>query len=475
MQTATFAEYASSPDLTADEVYTVELLIERVRSNFDPNYWDDWSERGDARSARDYQPAFSFDHIQPAAAELKDLSWLSFQRLPSTQRPVRDLTALRYLPNISGLVLIDNEVSDLTPLQTCTNLRRLHLERNPIRNLAPLAGCVNLEELHLGDTPIESFSVLEALPRLRELSIAVDQLPAFRRINCLPALQELKFGLGNFHSFDGFPKLPELRSICGAHVKSLSGLQRFAKLENLVNLFGEFDTLEPLRELKGLTHANILSSRVRSLEPLRGLTELRDLKVIADVVTLDLSPLESLPALHEAAIKCAGQEPASLEKLRAKLSSWDVEFRSEAPRHTPSLELEVVDQDTFDFYDSKQPFNLGDSHTNRGLLSSELDWLDAQLEKVFAVSFDKDEDYTIPFQWRGARSRTVVVYSQRAVEAFPRLVLGMQNVLCGSNRDWIIYFQSDGVEPEFIVWVYPQKVVTTEKYATVVRNLIEID
>jgi len=107
MSASSFAEYASLPDLTADETYTVELLIEIVRDNFDPNYWDDWGDRVDAREAPDYKPKFSRDHIQPAATELMTLSWVSFQRFGDAERPVRDLSALRFLPEMSGLVLID--------------------------------------------------------------------------------------------------------------------------------------------------------------------------------------------------------------------------------------------------------------------------------------------------------------------------------------------------------------------------------
>jgi hypothetical protein len=65
------------------------------------------------------------------------------------------------------------------------------------------------------------------------------------------------------------------------------------------------------------------------------------------------------------------------------------------------------------------------SHTNERLLTSELEWLDRQLEQVFAVDFKKDEDYSIPCKWAGARSRTVVLLSERTVEAFPHLVLGL--------------------------------------------------
>ena len=165
MSENTFREYARSPDLSDDATYTVELLIERVRDTFDPAYWDGWSERGDAREQPDYLPTFSMEHVEPAENELTTLTWLSFQRLRNSARPVRDVGALRYLSALSGLVLNGNEISDIFPLAYCANLRRLLLRDNPIRDISPLAACTEIEELDLGNTPIEDFTVLESLPQ----------------------------------------------------------------------------------------------------------------------------------------------------------------------------------------------------------------------------------------------------------------------------------------------------------------------
>ena len=393
----TFSDYALSPALGADATYTVELLIDKIGRHFDPNYWDGWSKRSDAREAPDYKPQFSKDYLGPAGKELKELSWLSFQRIGDA-RPVRDLNALRFLPEISGLVLTNNEVTDISPLGDCVKLKRLTLRENPIRDISPLAGCANIEELDLSETPIEDFSVLATLPKLREIIISGGQIPAFRRLKQLPNLRNLAL-----QSLDepidflaGFPQMPELRVIRGAKVKSLEGLGGFPKLENLVNLSGPFVSLEPLSGLKALTHINIYGSQVQSLEPLAGLPSLRCLFVGTEAAALDLGSLESLPALHEVNARCNEKEPPSLAKLRATLPSWDIEFRAPKPRHSPALKVEVVDQKTFDRYDDKEPFNRNPD-ANAGLLGAELDWLDSQLEKVIPGKFEEDEDYAIPF------------------------------------------------------------------------------
>jgi Leucine-rich repeat (LRR) protein len=468
-----FIEYASSSGLTLDEIYTIELLIERVRNNFDPDYWDDRSARYDAREKSNYKPNFSKKHVAPAAQELQKLSWLSFQRLRDAKRPVRDLKALRFLPALSGLVLINNDISDISAIANCKMLKRLSLSHNPIRDISVLAECANIEDLSLKHIPVSDLAVLQCLPKLRELSLSASQIPAFKRLECLPALRKLEFSLETFDSFKDFPRMPELRMVRFAHVESLDGLEKFPKLENLVSLSGTFVSLEPLRDAKTLTHIKISNSRIDSVEPLARLPALRVFEVNTDAGKLDLTPLKSVPLLHETSVQCRQKELASIKKLRASLSSWDIEFRSSKPRHLPSLELEVVDQETFDVYNSKKPFNLTKADANEEMLKSELQWLDQQIDEFLAGDLAKYLDYEIPCQWGGARSRPVFLFSDEAAGAFPQLVLGIQKILSRAKMDWIIFSQSvDEAEPKFIVWIYPNKIMVAQEYADTVRQLI---
>lgn len=471
MSTNKFSEYALSSGLSPDEIYTIELLIDYVRYKIDPKYRDEESDLGEARERPDYQPHFPKHLAIPAGIELQKLPWVSLQRVRRLERPVRDLRALRFLPELSELILIDNEVTDISPLAACSKLKRLNLGQNPIRDLSTLASCPTIEVLELDGAPITDFAVLGSMPKLRSLRISIDQIPAFTRLKKLPHLEKLELGLKTFRSFEGFPEMPELRKIYNAHVDSLQGLEKFPKLQNLY-LSGQFTSLEPLRALKALTHLYISGSRVQSLEPLKGLSALRDLCVNTDAREVDLSPLHALPALHEVRVGGQGGKPSALDRLRKTLPSWDVEFLAATPRHTPSLNLEVVDRETFDVYNTKIPFNRSDSDTNEALLQSELEWLDGRIEGVLQVDFEKDDDYSMPFRWNGARSRTVVLLSDRAVAAFPRLVLGIQKVLCQATKDWIIYFQSDDVEDVFAVWIYPDKIMVTKEQEKTVRRLI---
>lgn len=311
MPPESFIQYAQSKELNQDQIFTIELLIEEARREFDPDYFDHWEERSDAREEEGYAPSFSVEHIEPAWGELQKLEWLSLQRVRGRQRPLSNVEAVRYLTKLTELVLIDNEVADVSAVGALVNLKRLHLAHNPIKSLSPLATCLAIEELDLRGVPAEDLSVLENLPKLRELEISIDQVSALKKLDRLPTLKHLDIGIGeieSFDSFESFPEMPELQEIRGADVLSLKGLERYPKLKKLTNLSGKFDSLEPLRDAKKLSAANILDSRVGSLEPIVRLPALKDLWIATDKAGIDLGNPEDLRRIKELTIRCAGKD-----------------------------------------------------------------------------------------------------------------------------------------------------------------------
>lgn len=311
MPMESFTQYAQSKDLNQDQTFTVELLIEEARSEFDPDYFDLWVERSDAREDEGYVPSFLSEHIEPAWGELQKLEWLSLQRVRGLQRPLRNVEAVRYLTKLTGLVLIDNDVADVSPVGSLVNLNRLHIAHNPIKDLSPLATCLKIEELDIRGVPAVDLSVLERLPKLRELEISIDQVSALEKLESLASLRHLDIGIGDiesFDSFESFPAMPELREIRGADVRSLKGLERYPKLKKLTNLSGEFDSLEPLRHAKNLSAANILDSNVGSLEPIVGLPSLKDLWIATDRADLELGDPNELRSIKEFTIRAAGKD-----------------------------------------------------------------------------------------------------------------------------------------------------------------------
>ncbi len=473
MNEQAFIQYASSSDLSEDERYTIELLIERARSEFEDDYYSKgWMERSDARRQPGYMPNFLVSHLAPAAKELGKITWISLQRIGSSGRAVKSLVPFRYLTSLTGLSLGGNEIEDLGPLQHCKELNTLYLNDNRVKSYEVLAHCAELEHLEIRDNPATvDLQPLARLPKLKQLAIEGPQIDALKKVPELANLTKLELGTAPFDSFEGFPSMPRLQVIRGAEVASLAGIERFPALQNLVNFSGRLSSLEPLSSLSKLTHIHINGCLVKDLSPFVRLHALRDIWIDTEASGVAVAQLDSLPALHDVFIKHHGEEVKELAALRRQLTSWDVEFSAAKPRFTPYLQVEVVDQQTFDLYDTHKPYGVTTADDNEELLSSERGWLEAKIDEVFSVDFKEDEDYEIPFQWGGARSRTVVLHSEEAVKAFPRLVLGLQEVLSKAKNDWIIYFQS--LDEYFVVWVYPDKILVTPEYEPKVRKLIQ--
>lgn len=478
MHPTSFVQYALSGELNEDATHTVSLLIDRARIRYDDHYFDDWDQEQDAEDA---SPSFDVQHVPRAAEELAGLEGVSMQGFNKAKRPVRDLAAFEFLPALRQLVLEGNEPKSLAPLRHCQQLERLHLGECGLTDLSIVAELPLLNYLNIAHNPVADLSPLEQLPSLRTLTISVDQIPALEALGELPALRRLEFAYDYdkcFESFARFPSMPELRVILGAEVESLEGLERFTKLENLVNCSGSCRSIEPLGELPQLTHANILKCEVSDLWLLAGATNLRSFILLTECEELDPTPLSSLPKLHELSVKCGEGRTSVSGPVEAMLSSWDEEFLAPEPRYTPNSRLEVVDQETFDYFDTEAKYGVADDETNEQMLSSELGWLDERLEEAFPADFGK-EDYILPDRWPGGRSRTVVLYSPRAVAAFLEFVTRIQEVLARAKNDWIIYFQSDRFEggdqdaEDFIVWVYPEKIQCTDEHAPLVRSLLK--
>lgn len=118
------------------------------------------------------------------------------------------------------------------------------------------------------------------------------------------------------------------------------------------------------------------------------------------------------------------------------------------------------------------------------MLESEREWLLGRIREALSVDFEEENDFVLPYTSGRRRSERLVLYGVGAYESFRDIALTVQRILCETRNDWIIWFQSllwespvdqeipEGIE-DFIVWIYPNKIVATKDNAKVVRKLIE--
>lgn len=485
-----FLRLALKADLDEETAYAICRLIGTVGWEIKGKKWDwDWlkEKRGD------YQSLISRSLVVPAWRLLAEKEWLSLQTTDDETRRITTVAPLEGMTNLRSLVLQNNEIADLQPLSKMSGLKYLTIYRNKVSDLSSLANLDSLEKLDLAYNPIESFTVLGQLSKLRWLALSTDQVPCFTRCKCLPSVQVLEItGEAPVDTVANFPEMPSLKVLRVDQLRDMAGMERFPSLSTLRLIDGRFSRLDGMEKLRGLTHLEAWSSQPLSLQPLSIMYALRRVEILAPPGVTDLSALSRLPVLHDVRIgdqHDANKIPcnqAELEALCKSLTPWSDEFRAPEKKASPSLAIETVSQETFDFYDSKEPFGIKPGECEDGMFKSERGWLVSELRSTLKVNFkeDIDGDFLLPGTTGFRRSERLALYSLRAHERVCEIMTAIQGILCEARNDWIIYFQglaSEGPDweelPEgaqdFTVWIYPDKIVATEDNADIVRELTD--
>src|SRR5438046_5125740 len=129
---ADFIGWVTDPARTNDELFTVELLIERMR------YWQNWpfrerkldfDEEQEAKKERRFNPAYrpllALDELE--ALQERAGTVTHFQSSGMSDRPLRDLTALRFFPALENINITGVDVPDLSTLGALPKLTSLTL------------------------------------------------------------------------------------------------------------------------------------------------------------------------------------------------------------------------------------------------------------------------------------------------------------------------------------------------------------
>lgn len=482
-QQPSFLRLARQADLDDETAYTICQMIDTVGWQIKEKWDWNWLKK----RRRNYRSLIDKSLVSAAWNLLVQKDWLSLQTTDDETRRISTIAPLEGLTNLRSLVLQNNLIADLRPLSGMSKLKYLNCHRNRVADIGPLEHLHLLERLELGKNPLTSLRALEHFPNLRRLAISTDQVPRLTQCKRLSSIQVLEVsGEEAVDNVTDFPEMPSLKVFRVYQLRDTIGIERFASLGTLETIYGHFSRLERLEQLKGLTHLEAWTSRPLSLQPVSALYALRRIEVLAPKIE-DLSALTRLPVLHEVHIgdkaKC---DRAELAELCSSLTPWADEFRASEKKASPSLNLETVSQEAFDFYDSKEPFGVQPGECEDGMFKSEREWLVGELRSTLKVNFkeDIDGDFLLPGTTGFRRSERLALYSVRAYESFREIVTAVQHVLCEARNDWIIYFQSllyEGPDfeelPEgtrdFTVWIYPDKIMATEDNAAVVREMID--
>jgi len=477
-----FLNLCQRRDLDDETAFTICRMISVVGFQIQANWDWNWLENKN----EDYRALITIPLARAAWELLLQKDWLSLQTTDNESRRIMAICPLAGLVNLRSLVLQNNLVADLQPLSSLSKLKYLNCYQNRVTDISPLKHLRHLESLELGKNPLASLKVLEELPNLRRLAITTDQVSLLSGCKRLPSIEILEIdGEEPVDTVKDFPEMPSLKVLRVDQLRETAGIERFASLGTLKLKCGHFSNLDGVEMLKGLTHLEAWTSRPLGLGPLSALYTLRRVEILAQKVD-GLSTLARLPVLHEIHM-CDDTKynRAELKVINKSLTPWTDEFKAPEEKASPALEIETVSQEMFDNYDFKEPFGIKPGECEDGMFESEREWLVGELRSVLEADLkeDFDGDFFLPGTTGFRRSERIVLYSLRAYESLRGIVTAVQQVLCETRNDWIIYFQglaSEGPNfeelPEdardFTVWIYPDKIMATADNAAVVRELI---
>ncbi len=426
-----FRHWVLDPARTNDELFTAELLLETAKQRWEIKHNQFEGYNWEAIAARRRERAGNPAYRPRITAELVDQAievWDEIMQLwadHSQDRMVRDLTVLRFFPQIIQARIGEAVIADLSPLAALPSLNSLRLAEPALRASRGTGDLSVLGELHQLETlslqicrPWPDLQPLGKLPNLRTLRYHGNPL-ALRDIGSLPGARVVVFNrdfrwMTPLRSLHELPDLPAVEELTVESVDDLAGIERFPKLRNL-NLIGTYASLAPLATLPEVTSVRLEGEHFEDLSPLARMPALRELLLVREE-PLDLDPLTDAPRLSEVRIERCAILNTELAALNAALTPWEETFLLPEPRVLPPLRFisyEPQHPEIKEFHEihpegGEDPENA-ELRTDTALRKAYTRWFEAEVSRrLTALLGGGWADKEIPGYLRFRRYRDVV-------------------------------------------------------------------
>lgn len=446
-----FVAWATRPELNLEEAFCAERLVEvglefrRVRHEGLPP--TDWEARRDFLRRRRLNPAH---RVRITSREARDayeglVEMRSLDLSAWEDRPLRDISGLRFLPHFRTLALHRNELTDLSPLAGWRDLRHLALTDDALEDLTPLGELGDLQQLWVRlRLPWPDVAALGRLERLEEIHWSGNLL-VLENVPRLPAVRIAEFATGwetvlPSRDCTRLPEMPWVESLILERVHRLDGVTRWPRLRFLA-AGGSFRDLEPLTALRHLTHLQLDGDVTRDLAPLVRLPLLRRL-VVRGNHPQDYSVLAEAPRLHEVVAEGCQINRMELATLHAVLPKWDEEFATPSPARPGPLAFRAVPHDQLPHHPrwTLEPAASWDGDLE--LAASENRWMSRRLEQALGKLLG--DGWGAVAEWgRAPGSAAVRVASLDAAERLAEIVECIRRVLAAGRWPWLVQLRVD--------------------------------
>jgi hypothetical protein len=442
-----FLTWAVDSSRTVEELFGIELLVEQCEPHWNHKHGVqtdfNWEAIRLARKNRQLDPRYKSKltrtRLEHTAEVLDQLT--SFSTNVTDDRPLRDISFVRYCGNLTAVHLYTCEISDWSALADLPALDTLYISDATARDLRPVGALTRLKKLTLRiSTPWPLLAGMENLSRLTEFLyygnvLAVSAIPA------LPAVCVAGFHHGSgfdvpLRSVSDLPAMPELRFLHLENTDLLDGIDRFPHLLNL-EIYGFLPDLAPLAANVALTHLHLSGVQYTDLSPLTTLRNLCRI-TLGNEFPPDLTPLAELRRLHQIIVKSEAIVPPELDSLNALCAPWEEEFCCDPPRKLAPLRLVVIDKRKD--YDAKadsggSPRVWGE---DKEMAISEANWFIRQLNRRLTRILGKG--------WGGERESTSAIHThghlfvnirrQRDLEHLPAVCRSLRQLIASCLHPW---------------------------------------
>ena len=207
-----------------------------------------------------------------------------------------DLKLIAALPELRSLSLPGCQLSTITNLDSAKKLTYLDLSKNPIRDISVIAGMTQLQTLDLHQNALVNLDPLKGLSQLQTLDVSQNSVTTLAPLCELFALRQLNVSNNQLMSLAGIEKLSGLTQLSASH-NNLTDLQALEELTNLVNLDVSNNTLlniDPVGTMLQLEELNFSYNEVEALPVFDKACALRSIHGEYNLLT----SLEVLSGLH---------------------------------------------------------------------------------------------------------------------------------------------------------------------------------
>jgi len=324
-----FLSWSLDPARSVEERFGIFLLTQQVfRSLYKgedeetSDYYQDQAAGEMRRYNAAWEPELDERKLRFTAENLATLEKLEVGK-GREERPLRDLSFLRFTPNLKELRLAGLEMDGMAPAGDLRQLEKFSLHSGNVESFADLARCPQLRFVTIHTShPWPQLTGWERMVRLEALNWKAN-IRVLREVPCLPALKRLVlarsfFGGGLVNSlrdFSQLPEMPALEVLWAEGLFRLDGVERFPSLTRL-GVEGYFEDVSPLAGAQGLEYLRLMSDELRGLAPLTRLPKLRHL-AIRSLLAQDYTVLTEAPALRELVVGGCEVAQPDVDAVRA--------------------------------------------------------------------------------------------------------------------------------------------------------------